>query len=176
MPDFRLSTVPWLAGTGVDAYTRTLATVVDPSRLPPGAPVDTEAVASDGSLTFTLDYGDYFAVAPLGGVYRYVAFALETAASSGGTGDGVAYVATDADLPATTDGHPVVLVLADSEADGQASLRYWSGTGWLLLGLAGGGVVGGDVLELGDATNLAGIQDGQTVIWDGVQWRPGALA
>lgn len=88
MPQFRLSTVPWPAGTNVGAYTRTLQTQVDPSRTPPGASVATAAVATDGSLTYTLPTGDYYAVALLSGAYRYVAFSIVPSSGSGGSGGG----------------------------------------------------------------------------------------
>jgi hypothetical protein len=92
---------------------------------------------------------------------------------------GVSFVAADADLPLSEIGHPVVLVLEDSSAlDGagnpQATLRYWSGTDWRLLGLSGGGAVASDFIEI---TLVGSPLTGQTIVWDAANSRfvPGEL-
>jgi hypothetical protein len=95
------------------------------------------------------------------------------------SGNGVNYVATNADLPPSAIGHPVVLVLEDSSAlDGagnpQATLRYWSGTDWRLLGLSGGGAVASDFIDI---TLVGSPLTGQTIVWDAANSRfvPGEL-
>ena len=94
-------------------------------------------------------------------------------------GSGVTFVSTDDDLPETTTGHPVVLVLEDGgaldgEGNPQATLRYWSGSDWRIIGLAGGGAVSSDFIEI----NLVGAPSiGQTIVWDEAEERfvPGEL-
>jgi hypothetical protein len=96
---------------------------------------------------------------------------------------GVDYVPTDADLPATSDGHPVMLVLEDSTAlnaqdEPQPTLRYWTGAAWRIIGLAGsgsdGGTVTSDFIEV--PASLAGMSSGRTIIWSDDQFIPGALS
>lgn len=136
-------------------------------------PVTSSTVAADSTTSFTglNDGGRYLAGKTLAG--PFVSFQTDSAVEQSGSVD---YVANDGLLPTSATGHPVMLVLEDSQADGQASLRYWSGTEWLLLGLAGGGTVSGDLIDLGDNVNLSGILAGYTAIWNGTQLRPGALS
>jgi hypothetical protein len=74
-----LHNVPWASGTSVKAYLRLGEPLPD---LPPTgqSALDTQAVASDQTLTFSLGAGLYWAVAPItpgGRDYRYVGFAVD---------------------------------------------------------------------------------------------------
>lgn len=170
----KLELVPWAVGRIVQAYPRK-SDLILPDMPPPQIPaVASVVVAADQSLTFTLEAGVYWAIAPItegGRDYRYLAFELDAPVAVGG---GVSYYETNADLPASAVGHPVVLVGADDEAGGQAALRYWTGTGWLIIGLAGGGTIAADYIDV--PADIAGISEGKTVLWAGAQFIPGGLS
>ena len=79
MPDIQMQLVPWDPCTSVGAYSRVSEQM--PEDQPPTgvSVVQTAIVASDDSLTYLdLPDGDYWATAPAGGVWRYVAFSVRT--------------------------------------------------------------------------------------------------
>jgi hypothetical protein len=103
LPDVTLTLVPWAPGTSVGAYPRRSEQTL-PNQPPTMVEVaDSEPVTDDASLTFLgLDPGEYWAAAPLGELWQYVAFNAED--SAGGSV-----------LPS---GPPVVSVLPASPSDG----------------------------------------------------------
>jgi hypothetical protein len=78
LPEIALTLVPWAPGTAVGAYPRRSEQML-PDQPPTGTVAqDTRVVAADASLTYPdLSFGDYWAAAPLGDAWRYVAFAVE---------------------------------------------------------------------------------------------------
>lgn len=141
-------------------------------------PVTSAAVAADSTTTFTgLDDGTRY-LAGLAAAGPFVEFQTNLPIEQSG---GVTYVANDGLLPTGATGHPVLLVLEDStaldlEGNAQATLRYWTGEDWRIIGLAGtgGGTVSGDFIDI--PANLAGMASGKTIIYNGTQFVPGSLS
>jgi hypothetical protein len=78
LPDIELTLVPWAPGTPVGAYPKRSELML-PEQPPTGVPPEhTEIVAADASLLYRgMIGGDYWAAAPLNGVWKYIAFTIE---------------------------------------------------------------------------------------------------
>jgi hypothetical protein len=159
-------------GTVVAAY-RAAGPPPVSGRPPYGPAAGSEMVDAGGVLTYTslTENAGYILYAPAPDRYLNI-FVSSSGAETSQSGG---YVATNADLPVSAVGHPVVLVLADSGAGGAAALRYWDGDSWeLLAGTSTGGVTGDYIDVPWDATGLDG---NESLVWDSgdSRFEPGAL-
>jgi hypothetical protein len=189
----------WPEGTVVSAYPA--AAWVDKTRAPTGAAVTSPGVVSGGSVTFGglsentryVAYGDGHGVSFMASrdlqappaqsrTDRERLAVLESASVSVPDGGGVSYAATDAALPETATGHPIVLVLEDSAAPdaqghGRATLRYWTGTEWEVIGLASAGTGGVETFTVSLSVLFTGGAVDQPLTYDAdhARFQPGAL-
>jgi hypothetical protein len=87
LADAVLTLVPWSPGTNVTAYPRK-SEQIRPDGPPTGVKAsETRPVADDATLRFiSLDDGEYWACAPIGDLWQYLSFSVESGEGKGGSG------------------------------------------------------------------------------------------